>query len=92
MAEHNRVLKHEVATVDVSSLTNADNEPWDPSEGTGIAEPRSVQVVGFEGADTYTAQWDHTQQAIVFETIADGTQPGAGTDVGEVKLRVDGRR
>lgn len=79
-------------TVTISSLTNANNEPWDPSADTGIEKPEAVSIVGYDSAATYAVEWDHSQQAFVFSTIADGSDPGAGTDVGVLKARVEGRR
>ena len=80
------------ATVAISALTNANNEPWNPDANTGLTDAKAVDIVGYDSADTYTVEWDHTQDAFVFATTADGSNPGAGTDVGEVKVRVEGRR
>jgi len=92
MGLNSGVLEVSYETVDVTGLTNANNEPWDPAANTGLDDARSVSIVGYENGETYTVEWDHLQQAFVFATIADGTDPGAGTDVGEVRVRVEGRR
>jgi len=86
------VLEVEYTTLDVSSLTNANNEPWDPTANTQFNEPKSVTVVGYDEAATYTVEWDHSQEAFVFATIADGSDPTSSTDVGELRIRVEGRR
>lgn len=86
------VLQYEHATVDASALTNANNEPWDPEANTGLSNVDAVNVVGYTEGTTYTVAWNHTSEQFEFATIADGTDPGAGTDVGEVKVRVEGRR
>jgi len=83
----------EEVTADVTGLTNANNEPlstWASQSGVDVIE--SASVVSHDQAATYTAQVDRSQDAVVFATIADGTDPGAGTDVGSVTLRLEGRR
>jgi hypothetical protein len=87
------VRKVEEVTFDVTSLTNANNEPltsW--TNQSDIDDVDSATVVGHDKAATYTAQVDHSQDAVVFATISDGTDPTASADVGEVKLRLEGRR
>jgi len=86
------VLQVEYTTLDVTSLTNANNEPWVPEDNTGLSDVDAVSVVGHDKAATYTAQYDHSQQAFVFATISDGSDPTADTDVGELRIRVEGRR
>lgn len=91
-AENAGVRMVEEVTFDVTSLTNANNEPlssW--TDDSTIDRVQNAQVVGHDQAATYTAAVDHAQSAVVFATIADGTDPTSGTDVGEVKLRLEGR-
>lgn len=86
-------LQVEYVTADVTALTNANSEPlstW--ANEAGIDDVKAAAVVGLEDADIYTAAYDHLEDAIVFATIADGTDPTAGTDVGEVKVRLEGRK
>lgn len=85
-------LMVETATVAISALTNANNEPWDPEANTGLTNVDAVEIVGHTQGTTYTVTWNHSSKQFEFATIADGTDPGAGTDVGEVKVRVEGRR
>lgn len=83
----------EYVTFDVTSLTNANNEPlssW--TDQSSIDDVKAAAVVGHDQASTYTAAVDHSQPAVVFETISDGSDPTSGVDVGEVKLRLEGRR
>jgi len=85
-------LQSEYATVDASALTNANNEPWDPEANTGLSDVDAVEIVGYTEGTTYTVAWNHSAQQFEFATIADGADPGAGTDAGEVRVRVEGRR
>jgi len=86
------VLMVETATVTVDSLTNANNEPWDPEANTGLTDVDAVTIVGYDSGTTYTVTWNHVDEQFEFAAIADGTDPTSGTDVGEVKVRVEGRR
>jgi len=86
------VLEVETVTVTVDSLTNANNEPWDPAANTGLSNPESVTIVGYTQGTTYTVFWNHSAGQFEFATTADGSDPGSETDVGEVKVRVEGRR
>lgn len=92
MADNAGALAVDYQEVAVDALTNANSEPWDPDEGTTLTAVDAVQVIGFTGADTYTCEWDPAQGAFVFQTIADGTDPGAGTAVGTLTVRAEGRR
>ena len=92
MVTNGGVLQVETATVAISSLTNANNEPWDPEANTGLTDVDAVEIVGYTQGTTYTVAWNHSSEQFEFATIADGTDPGSTTDVGEVKVRVEGRR
>jgi len=91
MSDNGGVMQIEYVDVDLSSLTDADGEPFDPTVETGIDRPEGVAVVGYDGAGTYVAQYDDAAQKIVVAAIADGTEPGAGTDAGSATVRVEGR-
>lgn len=92
MVTNGGALVVETATVTIGSLTNANNEPWDPEANTGLTNAESVEIVGYTQGTTYTVAWNHSSEQFEFAAIADGTDPGATTDVGEVKVRVEGRR
>lgn len=92
MADNAGALAVDYQEVPVDALTNANSEPWSPDEETTLTAVDAVQVIGFTGGDTYTVTWDHEQEAFVFATIADGTDPGSGTDVGTITVRAEGRR
>lgn len=92
MADNAGALAVDYQQVTVGALTNANSEPWSPDEETTLSAVDAVEVVGFTGGDTYTVTWDPEQGAFVFATIADGTDPGAGTDVGTISVRAEGRR
>lgn len=77
-----------VGTVDITSLDGAATEPFDPSATYGI-EGATVEVVGVENAATYVVQYDHLEGEFVVQTHG-GTDPGAGTNIGEVRVRVTG--
>lgn len=79
------------ATVDITSLANANNEPWDPTANTSLDDYTSVAVGGIENPQTHVVQWDSDGEAFHVENYG-GTDPTAGTDVGEVTVRVEGRR
>jgi hypothetical protein len=80
-----------VATVDITSLDNANNEAFSPSLGgeLNLSAVRGAAVVGVENADSYVVQYDHLEGDLYVEGYG-GTDPTGGTDVGEVRLRVDG--
>lgn len=77
------------ATLNITSLANANNEPFDPASVFGFAGVRSVSVVGIEEPESYVVQFDHLENALYVEGYG-GTDPTAGTDVGEVRLKIDG--
>jgi len=78
-----------VATLDITSLDNANNEAFDPAAELGFDTVLGVAVAGVENADSYVVQYDHLETDLYVEGYG-GTDPTAGTDVGEVRVRVDG--
>jgi hypothetical protein len=76
-------------TVDVTSLANANNEPINVGSEADLDEVSGVAVLGYEESGSQIAQYDHLEGALYFEGYG-GTDPTSGTDVGEVRLRVDG--
>jgi len=76
------------ATVDITSLDGANTEPFDPDAVFNV-DPLGVSVQGVENGDAYDVEWDHLAETFVVQNN-DGTDPTAGTDVGEVRVRVDG--
>lgn len=79
------------ATVDITSLENAGNEPFDASAALGIdgADRYGVAVRGLED-DTYRVEYDHLNGQLAVTNAADGTDVAAATDVGEVILKAEG--
>lgn len=78
------------ATVDITSLDGANTEPFDPDAVFNV-DPLGVSVIGVENGDLYDVEYDHLAQQFVVQN-KDGTDPTAGTDVGEVRIRVDGNK
>lgn len=89
----------EEVTVDVTSLTNAGNEPlstWTSESGIDVVQ--NFQVVGQENGQ-YLITPDHLNDQVTVKEVND-TGDGTGgvadvastTDIGEVKLRLEGRR
>ena len=76
------------ATVDITSLDGANTEPFDPDAVFNV-DPLGVTVIGVENGDSYDVEYDHLSTEFVVLNN-DGTDPTAGTDVGEVRIRVDG--
>lgn len=76
------------ATVDITSLDGANTEPFDPKAALNI-DALGVSIQGVENGDLYDVEWDHLAETFVVQNN-DGTDPTAGTDVGEVRVRVDG--
>lgn len=86
------VRKVEEVTVDVTSLTNADNEPlstWTDESGIDVVD--NAQVVGHDDK-TYLAKVDIENDQVLVVAVADGSDPTADTDVGSITLRLEGRR
>lgn len=92
MSENLGVRKVEEVTVDVTSLTNADNEPlstW--TDQSDIDDVQNAQVVSHDNK-TYLAKVDLANDQVLVVAVADGTDPTATTDVGSITLRLEGRR
>lgn len=92
MSENQGVRKVEEVTVDVTSLTNADNEPlstW--TDQTDIDVVDAARVVGHDDK-TYLAKVDDQNDQVLVVAVADGTDPTAGTDVGSITVQIEGRR
>lgn len=78
-------------TADVTSLTNADNEPlstW--TDQSDIDNVVAGSVVSHDDKN-YLAKVDLANSQVLVTTVSDGTDPTAGTDVGSIKLRLEGR-
>lgn len=93
MTEENLGVRYaEEVTADVTSLTNADNEPlstWTDQSGIDVVE--NATVVSHDDK-TYLAKVDKANDQVLVVAVADGTDPTAGTDVGSITLRLEGRR
>jgi hypothetical protein len=79
-------------TVNVTALTNADNEPlstWTDESDIDVVE--NATVVGHDDK-THLATVDDQNEQVTVVVVADGTDAGAGTDVGSITLRLEGRR
>lgn len=77
------------ATLDITGLDNANNESFDPAAELGFNDVLGVSVEGVENPDSYIVQFDHLENALYVEGYG-GTDPTAGTDVGEVRIKVSG--
>jgi len=79
------------ATVDITSLANAGNEPFDASAALGIdgASRYGISVRGVEN-DAYLVRYDHLNGQFHVQNVADETDVLAGTDVGEVVIEATG--
>jgi hypothetical protein len=75
-------------TIDITSLDNAGAEAYDPDSELGLS-PHGVSVNGQEADDLFI-RWDHVDDSLTVTDASDGTTVAAGTDVGEVVLKVDG--
>lgn len=93
MADENLGARQvEEVTADVTSLTNADNEPlstW--TDQSGINQVDNAQVVSHDDK-TYLAKVDLANDQVLVVAVADGSDPTADTDVGSITLRLGGRR
>ncbi|GGK74566.1 hypothetical protein [Haloarcula sebkhae] len=76
-------------TIDVSSLDNAGSEGYDPAAETAVDVVLGVSVAGQEDESLFV-RYDHVAGNLSVTSAADGTDTTAGTDVGEIILRVDG--
>lgn len=100
MADENLGVRQvEEVTKDVTSLTNTGNEPlstWTDESGIDVVD--NFQVVGQENGQ-YLITPDHINDQVTVKEFTD-TGDGTGgvsdvastTDIGEVKLRLEGRR
>lgn len=92
MSENLGVRKVEEVTADVTSLTNADNEPlstW--TDQSDIDDVQNAQVVSHDDK-TFLAKVDLANDQVLVVAVADGADPTATTDVGSITLRLEGRR
>jgi len=81
----------EEVTVDVTSLTNADNEPlstW--TDQSGIDRVDAARVVGHDDK-SFLAKVDDQNDQVLVVTVSDGSDPTAGTDVGSITVQLEGR-
>ena len=78
------------ATLDITSLDNANNEDFDPAAELGFNHVLGVSVEGLENPETYVVQFDHLDGATLYVEEYGGTDPTASTDVGEVRVKVSG--
>lgn len=77
------------ATLDITSLDNANTEDFDPASEFALRDVLGVSVLGLEEPENYTVDFDHLDGTALSVLNADGTDPTSGTDVGEVRVRVD---
>ena len=82
-------FKSVFATLDITSLDNADSETFDPESEFSVNDVLGVSVIGLENGDLYQAAFDHLDGTTLHVHNVDGTDPTAATDVGEVRVRVD---
>lgn len=84
--------KVDYVTQDVTSLTNTGNEPYSTwVDNSGIDNPDAVTVVGQE-EDNQILVPDHLNDQFHVVQVSDGSDITSGTDIGEVKVRIEGRR
>lgn len=76
-------------TLDITSLDNANNEALTLADEADLNTVFGASVLGIENPDSYVVEYDHLEDVLYVEGFG-GTDPTAGTDVGEVRLRVDG--
>lgn len=77
-----------VATLDITSLDNADSEGFDPASELGIDDVLNVEVGRIENAGSYVVQ-PLANNDLQIEAYG-GTDPTAGTDIGTVRVTVHG--
>jgi hypothetical protein len=81
----------EEVTVDVTDLANADNEPLSTWTGkSGIDQVEAARVVSHDDK-AYLAKVDKANDQVLVVTVADGSDPTAGTDVGTITVQLEGR-
>ena len=82
--DHNYVL----ADVDITSLANANNEPFDPAAELGLDVVFGGAVLQLENPGTYIVQV--AQNNDLYVESYGGTDPAAATDVGVVRVKFEG--
>ncbi len=90
--ENQGVRAVEEVTKDITSLTNADNEPlstWTDDSGIDVVD--AARVVSHDDK-AYLAKVDLANSQVLVTTVADGTDPTSGTNVGSITLQIEGRR
>lgn len=91
MAENLGVRAVDEVTKDITSLTNADNEPlstWTDDSEIDVVD--NATVVSHDDK-SYLAKVDQANDQVLVVTVSDGTDPTSGTDVGSITLRLEGR-
>lgn len=91
MPPETHVGYRERTTLDITDLDASGRENVDPTAITGVEDYHTVRVIGQEDP-SYAFTWNHVDGALDVRSVSDGTEPASGTDVGEVKLEVEGRR
>ena len=92
MADNQGARYVDEVTKSITSLTNADNEPlstWTGDSAIDVAE--NASVVGHDDK-SFLAKVDDQNDQVLVVSVSDGTDAGAGTDVGSITLRIEGRR
>lgn len=90
-AENQGARQVEEVTVDVTSLTNADNEPlstW--TSESSIDRVDAAKVVSHDDK-AYLAKVDLANDQVLVVSVADGTDAGSTTDVGSITVQLEGR-
>lgn len=78
------------ATLDITSLDNANTESFDPAAEFGMNTVLGVSVEGLENAGSFDVEFDHVSGTTLSVVNEDGTDPTSGTDVGEVRVKASG--
>jgi hypothetical protein len=78
------------ATLDITSLDNANNESFDPASEFNLSDVLGVEILGLENPESYVVEWDHVDGGTLYVEGYGGTDPTSGTDVGEVRVKVSG--
>lgn len=76
-----------IATIDITSLANAGNEPIS-ADDFGMSRIYGASLVGHELAD-YVVEYDHVNDQLDVVDFT-GANVTAATDVGEVRLEIVG--
>ena len=80
--------RYVVVDVDITSLTNANNEPFDPESELGFRECWGGEVLQLENPASYVVQL--AQNNDIYVESYGGTDPAAATDVGVVRCKFVG--